>query len=628
MRIAGGYLVAAILGFFAFKFKDKYTSFSAVLISGAMAVAYFMTYVAYTFYNLYPYGLAFSLLLLTTVATVISAIRYNQVVIAHIGLIGAYVLPALLARESSHISTYLIYLAVINGGILVVSFLRDWKSLFHVAYGWTTMVFVVWFTMNYKEVSDAPAAIAYLSLFFVLFQAVSLTYPLLKKQLFRGQDLFLIIPNMLGFFVMGQYVLKNGEFGESIDFIFGLFVSAIFFALWLVFRKIRPEDKLLQESHFIVGASALTFSFLLELDGANLPFVLIVESCLLAWLAVRSKWRFLDLFSTAIVTIAGVVLLGELMIHEYNALTVSPFMNAHFGLHLVGILIAAGTFIFLKKQQSTEEPAHFSIVDGLLLLSLIGGHLILSSEMIVQFNHWIMIEKEPIALGDGIILRAIEREWNGALVIALTALSGVYWWMVVSIDRMVMKFRNGESWMKPFSVTIIGVMLLILTILSTGKFGDFGISGNLSTTHSVARYFIFASIIGIGFPWMRSSAKSQQFLTMIHLSILWMLSLEMTHWLSVNGNQNAHKLSLSILWGIYAIYILYLGISKSFAALRVTAMIILGITLAKLFFYDITQLSTIAKTILFMALGGLLLVGAYFYQRYAKPEVESKNEED
>ena len=122
MRIAGGYLVAAILGFFAFKFKDKYTSFSAVLISGAMAVAYFMTYVAYTFYNLYPYGLAFSLLLLTTVATVISAIRYNQVVIAHIGLIGAYVLPALLARESSHISTYLIYLAVINGGILVVSF--------------------------------------------------------------------------------------------------------------------------------------------------------------------------------------------------------------------------------------------------------------------------------------------------------------------------------------------------------------------------------------------------------------------------------------------------------------------------------------------------------------------------
>jgi uncharacterized membrane protein len=124
----------------------------------------------------------------------------------------------------------------------------------------------------------------------------------------------------------------------------------------------------------------------------------------------------------------------------------------------------------------------------------------------------------------------------------------------------------------------------------------------------------------MGWPWLRSTTKSPRLLAMIHIAILWMLSLEMTHWLTVNGNQNAHKLSLSILWGVYAIYILYMGIVRSFAALRVTAMIILGITLAKLFFYDITKLSTIAKTVLFMLLGGLLLVGAYFYQRYKAPE--------
>jgi uncharacterized membrane protein len=119
----------------------------------------------------------------------------------------------------------------------------------------------------------------------------------------------------------------------------------------------------------------------------------------------------------------------------------------------------------------------------------------------------------------------------------------------------------------------------------------------------------------MGWTWLKAGEKNQQLLTMIHLAILWMLSLEMTHWLAVNGSQSAHKLSLSILWGIYAIYILYLGILKSFAALRVTAMVILGITLVKLFFYDISHLSTPAKTILFIALGGLLLVGAYFYQR-------------
>jgi uncharacterized membrane protein len=53
-RIIFGYMVGAGLLGFAIKLKKKYENFSAVLLSGSMAIMYFITYSAYSFYDLIP----------------------------------------------------------------------------------------------------------------------------------------------------------------------------------------------------------------------------------------------------------------------------------------------------------------------------------------------------------------------------------------------------------------------------------------------------------------------------------------------------------------------------------------------------------------------------------------------
>ncbi|MCZ6913440.1 MAG: DUF2339 domain-containing protein, partial [Rickettsia endosymbiont of Ixodes persulcatus] len=88
-RIVLGYGVAIGLMVFAIKLKAKYESFSAVLLSGAIAIMYFITYAAYDFYSLIPQFLAFVLMVIFTSFTVVAAIKYNKQVIAHIGLVGA-----------------------------------------------------------------------------------------------------------------------------------------------------------------------------------------------------------------------------------------------------------------------------------------------------------------------------------------------------------------------------------------------------------------------------------------------------------------------------------------------------------------------------------------------------------
>ena len=63
------------------------------------------------------------------------------------------------------------------------------------------------------------------------------------------------------------------------------------------------------------------------------------------------------------------------------------------------------------------------------------------------------------------------------------------------------------------------------------------------------------------------------------------------------SNAGDYKLELSILWGVYSLVFVSLGIWLKKQHYRVAAIALFGFTLLKLFFYDISHLSTISKTI-------------------------------
>ena len=66
MRIILGYAFAFTTFGIAVKLKAKYESFSAILLSGAMAMLYFLTFFAYSFYDLMPQTAAFLMMLAIT----------------------------------------------------------------------------------------------------------------------------------------------------------------------------------------------------------------------------------------------------------------------------------------------------------------------------------------------------------------------------------------------------------------------------------------------------------------------------------------------------------------------------------------------------------------------------------
>ena len=102
------------------------------------------------------------------------------------------------------------------------------------------------------------------------------------------------------------------------------------------------------------------------------------------------------------------------------------------------------------------------------------------------------------------------------------------------------------------------------------------------------------------------------------LALLWILSSELFHWLDFGDYKSADKLGLSILWGVFSLQLIIIGIWKKLKYLRIGAIVLFGITLIKLSAYDIQGMDTISKTIVFISLGILLLIISFLYNKYRK----------
>jgi uncharacterized membrane protein len=221
-RIILGYMFGFGLLGFGIKLKVKYENYSAVLVSGAMAIMYFITYSAYSFYDLIPQIMAFAIMLIFTVFTVIAALNYNKQVIAHIGLVGAYAVPILLSEGSGNVTVLFSYMTILNIGILTIAFKKYWKPLYYVSFGLTWKIFLSWYTSKYLINENFGLALAFASIFFAIFYLTFLAYKIRQKEKFVVDDVFLLMINSFIFYGVCYSILSDHESGKQLLGLFSI----------------------------------------------------------------------------------------------------------------------------------------------------------------------------------------------------------------------------------------------------------------------------------------------------------------------------------------------------------------------------------------------------------------------
>jgi uncharacterized membrane protein len=642
-RIVLGYIFGFGLLGLAVKLKPKYHSFSAVLLSGAMAIMYFITYFAYSLYELFPQSSAFALMLIFTIFTVAAAIKYNAQVIAHIGLVGAYGVPFLLSNNSGNYAFLFAYIAIINGGILVLSLKKYWKPLFYTSFIFTWATFYGWYLTKYQTAEHFSLALLFLSVYFLIFYLTFLGYKLLSRENVAIENVVLILANSFIFYGLGYSILDGSEnFGTYLG-LFTVLNAAIHFAFAFAVSRLKaiPQDLI-----YLLSALVLTFATIavpVQLDGNFVTLVWTAEAAILFSIGRVKQIRLYEFYSFPVMFFSTASLLADWM-STYDFRPASEVAQSNYtffnGTFITSIVfVVAFAFIHFLNRDEKYEPALPTEIHKPL------SYLIPAIALFALYNTFRM---EIGSYFQYLSTKTVAPDTysyssrNGFRVDKDLTFFNIIWQINYTMFFLsVLSFVNIKRWKNAvlaFATIILNVFALFI-FLTIGLYflGELRESYLLQTNaenfnrgimHILIRYisyaFVAALILSL-FKYIKEeflreylpeqSVKST-FDFVLYVSLWLILSSELINWMDISGYNDSYKLGLSILWGIYALFLIVLGIYQNKKHLRIGAIVLFGITLAKLFFYDIADLNTISKTIVFISLGILLLIVSFLYNKY------------
>lgn len=641
MRIMLGYLTGVGLLGLGIRWKEKYENYSAVLVSGAMAVFYIVTFAGYNLYALFPSLIAFSLMLAFTAFTVLAALQYNRQVIAHIGLVSAYAIPFLVGGNSGNAFLALIYIVCIDVGILAIAFKKYWKPLYYAAFTLSWMLFVSWWEGQYQADEHLGMALLFNGLFFTLFYLIFLAYKLLQKRTFNVPDILLLLANSFIFYGIGYLTLAEHEIGKQLLGLFTLFNAVIHFGVsYIIYQQKLGNRKLF---YFV---STLVFVFItiavpVQLEGNWVTLAWVGMAAFLLWIARTKRIAAYEKVAYPLMALAFFSLLEDWSYaHHYYApqypdTRIIPLFNIYF---LTGALCSiAFTWIYWLHQHATytslwlKDQQWFSGISCCLLsvLAIVLYYTFYLEIDIYWQQHYV---DSIIELPQG-NQSYLETYKNKNLLNFKYIWLFIYSFLFLSIATFanIQKIKNKNLGYILFG--LIGLSLLIF--LTEGamillKLRDSYVEQTLAEYYERGIGNIFIRYVALAFLipllWLGYRQVRQSFMVfdlriafdfVLYTTVLAFLSQEWMYWIEIATTVKADKLGLSIIWGIFALCLVILGIWKKQQHLRIGAIILFAVTLVKLFFYDIVHLETIAKTVVLLSLGVLLLIISFLYNKYS-----------
>jgi uncharacterized membrane protein len=621
VRVISGYIAGLVLIGVAIRLRKKYEQYSSVLMGGGLAVLYFITYIAYSFYALMPQVTAFGLMLLFTAGTVYAALLYNRIIIAHLGLVGAYAIPILLSDNSGRFAVLFTYISIINAGILVLSFRKYWKSLFYVSFILTWLIYSSWFTFQYREADHFNIAFIFLSIFFVIFYTTFLAYKLIKKEQYAISDVVLLLSNAFLFYGFGYGILDSRPDTAHLPGAFTLANAAVHFVISLVIRKLQLADKAL--FYLVLGLviAFITIAVPVQLDGNWVTLLWTMEAVLVFFIGRTQQRTSYEQLGALLSVLSFFSLLHDWANHigrwTNDDASRTPFMNIVF---VTGLLVSAaqGAILYLHRRKSltagNAKPWHVFYDMVLPLLFLLTTYFVFQLETAAWFER---------------IRARTAGNFAGEISGIEFCTTLLYTMAFVGLVTYI-----NERRVKTTGLSIVA-MLLIVACMGVLLLHGLNEGNKLSTYYLnqpqtyfgiwnlLVRYLLAgaaAVLLVLGYRTLKNLLQDRTLMLMfsvfVQVVILAIASFEYLLWAELNEAGNEYKLGLSILWSIYALGLVILGINKKKKHWRLTGIFFFIVTLLKLFLYDLNQTTTISKTISFISLGAILLLVSYLYNRY------------
>ncbi|UGS24044.1 DUF2339 domain-containing protein [Flavobacterium channae] len=660
-RVGIGILAGSLVMGVAHKLKKNYQAFSSVMVAGAISIFYFTIAIAFHDYHLFSQTVAFAIMVVITAFSTFVSVVYNRQELAVLSSIGGFAVPFMVSTGEGNYVVLFTYIAILNIGILGIAYFKKWNIVTILSFVFTNLLLFSWYNKElYADKLPHQGALVFATLFYFIFSIVAVLNNVRRKGEFSTIDYFIVVANTFLYFGIGMGILHNWGINYKGLFTLSLAVYNLIYVA-ILFKKFGLDKNAV---YLLIGLvlTFLTLTIPIQFEGNQITLFWAIEAVLLFWLSQKSKISLFKLSAMLVQFLAIISLIIDWeKQYRFSNTELSILINPIFITGIVVLASLIGTYFLFKKENEVATIFKFEFDpvmyrNGILWIALIIGYFVGILEIIHQAGQ--NFENESTAFSLSVCYHFIfstvfiflglkskeELLQKIATVLAMANIVlYVVWWYNIPSKEVLWNITKNWNSSIAFNLhyIILGCLIYYIVILANQILdkthvaflkskiaiwllvfcGVYILSNELIVHHlfSVDRAIILKQIDedykGSNLPM--ETFYLDEYVVQGKLDII---------------KTQVVKIGYPILWGILSFALLIYGIKRQWKQLRIIALSLLGLTILKLFAYDINNVSETGKIIAFILLGVLILIISFVYQKIKKLVVDetqnvSSNEE-
>lgn len=629
-RVFVGILCGGILIAVAHRLRKTFSAFSSVLVGGGIAVLYFTIAIAFHEYQIFSQTAAFSLMVIITAFTIVLSLGYDRIELAVVAILGGFGSPFMVSTGEGNYIVLFSYMLILNGGMLVLAYHKKWRLVNIISYVFTILIFGGWLSTRFESDNSAmiSGALIFATLFYLIFFMMNIINNLKLKTKFEAVEITMLLSNTFLYYSAGMFLLHH----ETVSDWRGLFTTLLavfnFIFAYSLYKNASADRNLV----FMLIGLVLTFISLaapIQLEGNHITLFWAAESVLLLWLSQKSGIRLMAIAS---------VIVSSLMLASLSMDWKQIYLEADYAEHLrvifnkgyvAGFVVILSLFFLIRLLQRSSTPDVIKPKQLLLPATLV-LFVVLYFVNLLELRYQLLYYVNSHA-ARGVIVGT----YNMAFILMILLVS----------QRMSLPKSFSTITLPAFGAIAIGSYLFLYHSFVVDARDEllFGLEG---MTGFLFHYILVALLIAVVVRTLQVINRDNVFATSIYNAHWWIIiflfvflaSAELDHTVLLTANADStstsrilssnHKIGFPILWGVTSFLLIAIGLSRKLKILRIISLVLLLITLLKLFIIDLRDISEGGKIAAFISLGVLLLIVSFMYQRLKKLLLEDKQTDE
>ncbi len=269
------------------------------LFGGGIAILYLSIYAGYALegFKFLSFSVALTAMITTTILAGVISVRFNSKATALFGLVGGFLTPFLINTAEKNIVALMIYILLLNIGVLYIAISKKWMVL-----NWLSFLITALIEMTVSHQSKGHFIFVLVSfvLLFVIYSIVPFIHEIRAKKITLEDSLLRLFgANIVIFLLVTISLLDQHSLHSKAVSILTTATALYLFAYAYYLKRIGDFTKNL---YWIVIAAALGLLILtpvLLFDGNVLSAAWAIEALVLYWVSYKSEQPRMLWFSVA-----------------------------------------------------------------------------------------------------------------------------------------------------------------------------------------------------------------------------------------------------------------------------------------------------------------------------------------